>query len=243
LLAALDRLFPTCGLGLKDVRYAFAGIRPLPFAPGEKAAAVSRRHLLHDHAADGMRGVISVIGGKLTTASKLARDCARKIGVRIAEPAIDLCAAPSSDGIESAVKHWARQVSSVTGVSQETAHAIAQWHGAEALCVVRLAASDPVWREPICQHSQHIMAEVAQALRYEKAVTLADALLRRVPVAMGACWSEECSQQAGERVGRAFGWSRKRIGEELERFEGERIAFLHPNESSLEPQLTRTGSR
>jgi glycerol-3-phosphate dehydrogenase len=243
LLRHLSRLFPNCGLSARDVRYGFAGIRPLPYAPGENAAAISRRHVLFDHAHDGAGGVISVIGGKLTTAAKLARDCVRKIGIKVAEPAIELCAAPSSDGIDSALEQWARQMSSAAGISQASAHAIAEWHGAEALSVTRLAASDPVWRAFICDHSPHILAEVAQAMRYEKAITLGDVLLRRVPVALGACWSEECSHQSAEKIGRAFGWTSTRISSELEQFEAERAAFLHPSEREWRPQLTQSGRR
>jgi glycerol-3-phosphate dehydrogenase len=243
LLGHLSRLFPDCGLSARDIRYAFAGIRPLPYAPGENVAAISRRHVLFDHANDGGRGVISVIGGKLTTAAKLARDCVRKMGISVHEPAVEICAAPSSDGIESALDQWAYQMSSVSGIPQESARAIAEWYGAEALSVTRLAAADPVWRASICDHSPHIVAEVAQAMRYEKAVTLGDVLLRRVPVALGACWSEACSHEAAEKVGRAFGWSSSRTGSELARFEAERAAFLHPSEREWQPQLTQSRGR
>ena len=241
LLGALKQLFPACGLSRNDVRYAFAGIRPLPFSPEADAAVISRRHVLHDHTDEGARGVISVIGGKLTTAAKLARDCARDMGIKVQEPEVDVCAAPSSDGIESALRQWSNQVSSVTGVSAEAAYAIAQWHGADALFVTKLAATDPVWREPLCEHSPHVVAEAAKALRYEKAVTLGDILLRRVPVALGACWSEECSRDASQRIGRAFGWTASRIEKELEQFEIERLLFLNPNELSKR-QLSLTGS-
>jgi glycerol-3-phosphate dehydrogenase len=243
LLRQLALLFPNSGLGAHDIRYAFAGIRPLPYAPGENASAISRRHVLFHHAHDGGRGVISVIGGKLTTAMKLARDCVRKMGMKVSEPVVDVCAAPSSDGIESALDQWARQISGVIGISRESAHAIAQWHGAEALSVTRLAASDPVWRASICDHSPHIMAEVAQAIRYEKAITLGDVLLRRVPVALGACWSEDCSHESAEKIGRALGWTSARISSELEQFEAERAAFLHPSERVWRPQLTQSGGR
>jgi glycerol-3-phosphate dehydrogenase len=243
LLRQLARLFPNSGLGAHDIRYAFAGVRPLPYAPGENASAISRRHVLFDHTHDGARGVISVIGGKLTTAAKLARDCVRKMGIKVSEPAVDICAAPSSDGIESALDQWARQISSVAGISRASARAVAEWHGAEALSVTRLATSDPVWRASICDHSPHILAEVAQAMRYEKAVTLGDVLLRRIPVALGACWSEECSHESAEKIGRAFGWTSVRIGNELERFEVERAAFLHPSHRECQPQLTQSRRR
>jgi glycerol-3-phosphate dehydrogenase len=84
------------------------------------------------------------------------------------------------------------------------------------------------------------VAEVAKAVRYERAVTLGDILLRRVPVALGVCWSVECGHEAAEKIGYALGWTRSRIEEEVEEFEVERSAFLHPQKSG---QLSRRSGR
>src|SRR5262249_45771903 len=81
LLKSLLRLFPKCGATKADIRYFFAGIRPLPIAPGKKYSTVTRRHILHDHSDDSASGLISIIGGKLTTAASLARDVGRKLGL------------------------------------------------------------------------------------------------------------------------------------------------------------------
>jgi hypothetical protein len=83
-------------------------------------------------------------------------------------------------------------------------------------------------RAPICPHTSHVIAEVLEAYRREYAVTLADVLLRRVPVALGACWSESCSREAALRIGAVLGWNDFTRGENLEAFEIERTAFLRP---------------
>jgi hypothetical protein len=83
-------------------------------------------------------------------------------------------------------------------------------------------------REPICKHSCHLVAEAVEAVAHECAITLGDILLRRVPVALGACWSGECSYEAAGKIGSALGWDEARIHAELDRFEEERQSFLHP---------------
>jgi glycerol-3-phosphate dehydrogenase len=70
------------------------------------------------------------------------------------------------------------------------------------------------------------VAEVVEAYRKEFAVSLADVLLRRVPVALGACWSESCSREAALRIGAVMGWNEQEFGANLEAFETERSAFL-----------------
>jgi hypothetical protein len=57
---------------------------------------------------------------------------------------------------------------------------------------------------------------------------LGDVLLRRVPVALGPCWSESCSREAALRISAVLGWNEHTMGANLESFEMERYAFLRP---------------
>jgi glycerol-3-phosphate dehydrogenase len=112
-------------------------------------------------------------------------------------------------------------------VSDETARGLVEWHGARAMEIARMALVSADMRAPICPHTSHIVAEVVEAYRREHAVTLADALLRRVPVAFGGCWSESCSREAAMRIGAVLGWNDHDLGSNLEAFETERSAFMH----------------
>ncbi len=78
---------------------------------------------------------------------------------------------------------------STGGISEDTARGIVEWHGSGALDIARMAQSSPDMRAPLCSHSEHIVAEAVDAFNGECAATLGDVLLRRVPVALGGCWS------------------------------------------------------
>ncbi|MBV9085912.1 MAG: glycerol-3-phosphate dehydrogenase/oxidase, partial [Acidobacteriaceae bacterium] len=205
LFGSVKKLFPSIPLAWNDVECAFAGVRPLPYCPSDKPSAITRRHRLHDHASDGARGMITVIGGKLTTSASLARECAREIGLRVAEPELAIAAAPRANSIDSALREWARQVASLAGVSEASARAIAEWHGRSAMCIARTASTDERLRRPLCPHSEHIVAEAVEAVEHESAMRLADILLRRVPVALSACWSGDCTYIAARRIGAVLG--------------------------------------
>ena len=227
LFNSVTALFPAAGISWSDVKCAFAGVRPLPYTLKEAPSAVTRRHLLHDHSDDGAAGMISVIGGKLTTAASLARECVRRIGVRTAEPSpMPLGTGHCSEDVGSALLQWSRQIAGMAHISEQSARAIAEWHGRQAMAVARLAASDERLRAPLCPHSDHLVAEAVEAVQHELAATLADILLRRVPVALSACWTEGCSRHAAERIGRALGWDDARQASEVEAFECERNQFL-----------------
>jgi glycerol-3-phosphate dehydrogenase len=225
LLRTVARLFPKAKISAHDIRYAFAGVRPLPNAPGDKPSAVTRRHFLHDHSDDGAQKLISVIGGKLTTAASLARECARKIGLNVAEPKM-LAVGPGS-ALDPMLDQTVIEIARAGNVSEETARGMMEWHGERAMDISRMALVSAELRAPVCPHTSHIVAEVVEAYRKECAVNLGDVLLRRVPVALGPCWSESCSREAALRIGAVLGWNEQTLGENLESFEMERSAFLH----------------
>lgn len=226
LMCSVQRLFPSAGISADMVRYAFAGVRPLPYAPEQSIRSVTRRSILHDHTDDGAAGLISIIGGKLTTAMSLARACARHIGVRVREPRLPAIAAAPADGISTTCDAWARAVSQLREIPFGSARAIAEWHGRRAACVAALAQSDERLREPLCPHTEHVAAEVLQAVQHEHAVTLGDILLRRVPVALSACWSAQCGRHAASVVAKALDWTEYERDCQLDAFEEERASFL-----------------
>lgn len=224
-------LFPKAKLSVRDIKYAFAGIRPLPNSPDNKPSAVTRRHFLHDHSDEGATKMISLIGGKLTTAASLARECARKIGISVPEPR-SISVGPGAT-LDPLLDQEVLDIAQAGSVSEETARGMMEWHGQRAMDIARTALISAELRAPICPHSSHIVAEVVEAYRREHAVTLGDVLLRRVPVALGGCWSESCSREAALRIGAVLGWNEQALGSNLESFEMERTAFLkRPAQSS-----------
>jgi glycerol-3-phosphate dehydrogenase len=226
LVRSVAQLFPKAKITAQSVKYSFAGVRPLPYSPDNRPSAVTRRHILHDHSDDGATHMLSVIGGKLTTAAALARECARKVGLPVPEP--QTMAMASANALDPMLDDAVLEIARIGAVSEESARGILEWHGQRAADIARMALVSAELRAPICPHTSHVIAEVVEAYRREFAVTLADVLLRRVPVALGSCWSEFCSREAAVRIGAVLGWNEQTVGANLEAFEIERTAFLRP---------------
>ena len=224
LLHSLAWLFPKARITQNDIRYAFAGIRNLPFDPSGDPGTVSRKHSLHDHQQENVARLISVIGGNLASAATVARECARMIGIRTAEAkALAIADGPALDPL---LDHFVVDVSRAASISEEASRAIVEWHGKGSIEIARMAQSSPELRTTLCPHSDHIVAEAVEAYRNECAVTLGDVLLRRVPVALGPCWSETCSREAALRIGAVMGWNEETTSAHLEALEMERAAYL-----------------
>jgi glycerol-3-phosphate dehydrogenase len=234
LLRSLARMFPKARMSASDIRYAFAGVRALPFGLETKREGAFASHALYDHEDDHVARMISVVGGSLSTALAAARDCAGHVGIRIAESK-EIAIADGSL-LTPLLDQWVVDIAEAGNMSEESARAMVEWHGKRAMEIARTSTNSVELRTPLCTHSQHIVAEAVHAYVHECAVTLADVLLRRVPVALGACWSEGCSREAALRIGTVLGWNEQTIGANLEALETERAAFLRKPRAGLSMQ-------
>lgn len=59
---------------LDDLLFTFVGFHSLVRIEGKTPSAISRRHLIVDHEKEGLAGLISVIGGKMTTYRRIAQE-------------------------------------------------------------------------------------------------------------------------------------------------------------------------
>jgi glycerol-3-phosphate dehydrogenase len=225
---SLQKLFPKARVIRPDLRFAFSSIRSVPFASDLDPAKDSGHHVLHDHTHDGATRLTSVIGGSLASARVIARECADLLGARSAVPK-PIRLAPG----EALLDQWAMQLAEEGGITEDAARSIIEWHGTRSHDIVRMAHSSVELRTPLCPHTEHIVAEAVHAYTQEHAVTLGDVLLRRVPVALGPCWSETCSREAVLRIGAVIGWNDQAAGAALEAFETERNAMLHRPRSNM----------
>jgi glycerol-3-phosphate dehydrogenase len=224
LLRSLTQLFPKRKFSSHDIVHSFAGVRPLPYSRNQSPSAVTRRHFLHDHKDDGVANMISVIGGKLTTAAQLARECLAKIGLRAR--ATEAAFTVADGNLDSLLQQWTQSIVEEGAIPETTAQAVVEWHGKRSGAIARLTRESTQMRAPLCSHTEHIVAEAVDAFSNQCAGTLGDVLLRRVPVALGACWSDACSRSAAMRIATVMRWSDAETAGELEAFENERAEFL-----------------
>lgn len=232
LLSSASALFPRARLSYSDIAFSYAGVRPLaylgphgPHHPAPDSAAY--RHVLHNHADEGALGMLSIFGCNLTTAVSLARNTAKTMGLRPVRLPEGQIAIGNASGVKNTLRQWSTAVQAVTGIPRQSAEAVARWHGRHAMCVVQTAMHNPLMRMPIVEGYPQLVAQAVEAVAYEHAVTLADILLRRVPMALDQHWDEQHTAQAATRIASTVGWNERRMREEIEAFEEERGQFLH----------------
>ena len=209
LLEEATRLFPSTPVRREDVLYTYSGVRPLPFTLKGDESTITRSHFVIDHVKrGGPQGLLSIVGGKLTTYRSLARAAAAAIGKR---------------AVPSGVPVPQRAARSGTGSIAPTPLSI---YGSRASAVQALSDEDVSLGDDICAHNPESMAQAVYAVDEEHAATLADVLLRRLPVGWSACGALDGAERVAALLGARFGWTAERVAAEVASYESERRATL-----------------
>jgi glycerol-3-phosphate dehydrogenase len=85
LLEMVNDLFPQVGLSRDDIAMHCAGVRPLPHANAKATSAISRDHSIHESEKAGTP-LLTLVGGKLTTARAFGESVADEVFARLGIP-------------------------------------------------------------------------------------------------------------------------------------------------------------
>jgi glycerol-3-phosphate dehydrogenase len=223
LLEEAAALFPRAPLMEEAVLYTYAGLRPLPARKGvpgrDPADRITRRHRVVDHAADGVPGLWSIVGGKLTTHRTLAEQVVdRAIAVLLGKPFHQRGGGRrSTAGGEldlAALSHSVAEAAADLPLEAAQIEHLVRLYGPRAREVVERVRRNPVLGERICAQNPDVAAQIEMAVEQEWALTLADLLLRRTGIGTSPCLGLDCAERAAAWMGRAAGWSdTRRTGE------------------------------
>ncbi len=217
LLGEVNTLIPEAGLGLADVLYTFSGVRPLPYVPDAAESSVPRSHVLHDHSATGLRGLITVVGGKLTTYRQLAEDAVDDAYRRLGRKA-PACPTRNRRFIGAQVRDTAGLATSLqarSGLAERRVRRLLALYGSRAGQVWQLVERDADLGEVIDPATGLLAAELVFAVRTDLARTLTDVLARRVLSAFEPGHGLATVDAAAAVLGRELGWDADRCAQEI----------------------------
>lgn len=233
LLKEVNFVAPKADMTADDVLYCLAGIRPLPVTEDEKEEAeITRRHIIFDHEKEGLNGLISIIGGKLTTYRNLAEETLDYVFEKLGEtpPFCQTDSTPlwggSMKNINQYIEENCKRYAPKYGLEAEQITYLISIYGTKFQQVLALVDSSPELRERICKNNLDIKAQIIFSLQHELPRTLADIYLRRTGIGTSACRGLDCAEVGARVMGKYLRWRRKRIKQEVKDFE-QRIEMLY----------------
>ncbi len=220
----------------ETIHYTWAGVRSLMHIEGIPESDVSRRHILYDHGAkDGVPGLLSIIGGKLTAYRSVAEDlvdaACRILKQRVKGRTADL---PLPGGLLHDIDRYvevqrdpqARRL----GIDPALVEHLIRVYGSRYVRVLDYIRADRELLAPLSSRYPDVMAQVLYAVDEEGALTLADVVLRRLTIGLSA----ERGRDAAEAVARFLA---QRLQWDGDRMRAERAAFDEQIALGAAPEL------
>jgi glycerol-3-phosphate dehydrogenase len=206
MLKSIRQVFPK--LREEDIIYTMAGLRSLVHSGGERPSDITREHRVLDHKLkDGIEGLVSVLGGKITAYRAVAKDAVdtvcRKLGVKAACTTAD---APLPGAPAVSQKQMAEAARQST-LPLNTVRHLAALYGSRFTQVLKLVKKGKGGGQRLCLHSPDILAQVEHGVKEEGALTVADFLLRRTAVGLMSCQGLDAVDTVAKEMGRLLKWS------------------------------------
>jgi glycerol-3-phosphate dehydrogenase len=212
---------------LRDASTAFPGARLTPEAvtlvhrgllpAGVRPGTLMKRSIVHDHRADGVAGLFSVVGVRYTTAratAERAADGAIAALGRRCGPSRSATQPLAGGAIPNVARYEREQAAACDWPAGAVTRLIAA-HGTHYTEVVEIARYAPDLRNPLSATCDVTGAEIVHAARHEMAVHLTDALLRRTNAGAGGHPGAEAVARAADLMAAECHWPPTRRADEI----------------------------
>ncbi|CAN5240787.1 glycerol-3-phosphate dehydrogenase/oxidase [soil metagenome] len=240
LLDETNYVIPDAKLSREDVLFTYAGVRPLPYNHEGETGGVTRSHVVFDHAKGGsvaggkvksqsaelpqVGGLLSIIGGKLTTYLNLSRQTVDAVFEKLDRKAPKSTSrkVPLPGSETSDFEAFAAGFRSASTIPEVLSGRLLKLYGVRAAEVLKVGEDDPELLTPLSSivsvETALIGAEVIWALREEMAQTLSDVLLRRTMAGYGPRVGLDVADAAAEVAVKHLGWERERAEREVREY-------------------------
>ena len=215
LMSETNRVFPKANLTKASIHYAYAGIRPLPYQEEGPESAITRRHIIKVNKKVAS-GLISIIGGKLTTYRNLAEQTIDKIE-KLKRLKLPKCRTrdtllPGGWGLERAEeKLRAMQLLSEAGVVR-----LLGIYGGRVSGICELSHSDESLARTLDVNDTVLAAEIVFAIREEFAKTLTDIVFRRCMVGLDCDQGRPLYSAIADIAANEFKWNSNEKSRQLD---------------------------
>jgi glycerol-3-phosphate dehydrogenase len=186
----------------------------LPYREKGPESAITRRHIIKVNRRIA-KGLVSIIGGKLTTYRNLAEQTVDRLA-KILRRKLPECRTrdtllPGAWGIDRARE----QLNASKIVVERAVERLLSIYGGRAAAIAELAIADSTLATTLDPEGLYLKAEVVFAIREEFATTLEDIVFRRMMVGLNADQGRPVYDAIAKQAATEFGWSSDEAQNEL----------------------------
>jgi glycerol-3-phosphate dehydrogenase len=183
LISELGHYFPH--FKRENIHYTYASLRPLVPKNNKSASNTSRAHRLIDHGQlDGVKGLLSILGGKNTAYRSIAEEAVNLIVKKLGKEAVCTTAQTTLPGAPEVSRRDIEKTSVENGLPVETIIHLAAIYGSQLKNVLSYIQTDKRLGSPISPGGPDILAQIKHAVNEEEAVSVSDFLFRRTLIGL-----------------------------------------------------------
>jgi glycerol-3-phosphate dehydrogenase len=205
LVSETRHYFP--GFREDDILFTTAGLRAL-VPKANKASNTSRAHRLIDHESrDGIRGFLSIIGGKNTAYRGIAEEATDLVCKKLGARAACTTARTPLPGAPAVGREDTDAASRESSLPPETVAHLVSIYGSRFNEVLRLVKEEKRLGDPISPSGPDILAQVRHAVREEQSLSASDFLLRRSFIGLRPDQGLDAIEKVAAEMKILLGWS------------------------------------
>ncbi|OAB62238.1 glycerol-3-phosphate dehydrogenase [Leptolyngbya valderiana BDU 20041] len=228
LLRETNNIIPSAQLTRDSVKFTYSGVRPLPYADGKSAGSITRKHILVDREKEGVKNLISLVGGKLTTYRHVGQEMVDAAFAKMGKSApscptltrpLPGATLPSDDEVAETVKTYRDRV------PVPTIYHLFDAYGSQTPDILVRIDENPELAGQITPELPDIKAQIVHAVEVEYAHHLIDILRRRTTISMHCCYGLQTLPTVTEVLQKYCGWSQ----DDCDRQVAEYRAYMEDN--------------
>ncbi len=217
----LEEINPVFGknepLNPEDVMFAYGGLRPLTGDRKNDVYRSSRKYEIVNHDKEGIKGLISVVGGKYTTSRNLAEKTigfvAIKLGKKLKKSVSDKKYLAGCE-IENFSQFAEKIKNDYPQMNDRQAVYLAQNYGTDTGRLVGMMIENPALADTF-NNDGETGAQVVYAIREEMAMTLSDIVFRRTGIGTLGNPGTRVIEKVAEMAAYELGWDHERMEDEI----------------------------
>ncbi|MHA1969217.1 MAG: glycerol-3-phosphate dehydrogenase/oxidase [Candidatus Hodarchaeales archaeon] len=218
-ISAVNYIFPNA-LRKEDVISAYSGLRPLLISSDAKSEdETSRKHEIFTIKPN----VLVIAGGKFTTYRSMAKELVDQISkFTDKKTKCKTDKVPLFGWLSTKRKYWKEWViisKENMKIRYQLPDDVAEHllrYGKNYLNICNEIDLKPELREQITDNRPNILAEINYSIKYEKALTLSDFMLRRTQIQLSEDQGLDCAEIIANHMGKILKWSYERIRNEID---------------------------
>ena len=218
-LRLVNRAFPDARVRLEDVTLVHRGLLPATGVGENGRVHLSKVSYIRDHRADGITGLITVVGVRFTTARATAERTIDAVGRALGRSlnASRTAVTPLVGGdIPDVGKFFAHARFVGGSIEASTLERLGRSYGTSYPRVLSIIEHDASLARPLSTTCAVTHAEVLHAVREEMAARLSDVVLRRTEAGSAAHPGHDALDASAAIMASECGWDRSRTAAEIE---------------------------